>query len=1124
MSPVEILLQLQRHGVRAWVEGGTLRLSPAEKVPAELRGRVDAHSAELLAFLAEAARAVAPVHARDIVRVPRNGPLPLSFAQLRFWFLLQLEQNGSAYNLMYVIRLRGPIDLDAVRWSFGEIVRRHEILRTTFAMAEQEPVQTVGEPYAVDLPVVDLTGHPQRDAEATRVADEEFARPFDPTTGPLLRAKAVRLGADDHLLLVSMLHLVSDGWSYGVLFRELIALYDARRNGKPSPLPELPVQYADYAVWQRRWYQRESARLLDYWRPRLTGISPLELPTDRPRPPAQTFGGARCRFSFPPGLRERIEAIGKQNGCTPFMTFLAAFDVLLARYAGQTDIAVGTPVANRARADTEGLIGLFLNTLVLRTDLSGDPTFRELLARTREVALGAFEHQEMPFEQLVVELRPERDLTRNPLFQVLFNVLYETDAPRLGGVDAQLIDPNVVTSMFDLSLILSSAGGFFEYNTDLFDAATIERMRHRFFVLLESIAAAPDACIWDLGIVPAAERAQLVEEPNRTQRSHPDSSTPALFAAQAAQTPDAVAAVCGDAALTYAELDARSNRLARHLAAQGAGRDKLVGLSVKRSLDMLVALLAIQKAGAAYVPLDPGYPQDRLAFICADAGIELAIADADGTLPVRRIVSLQRDAQAIAAQSAAPVDTLPSPRDLAYVIFTSGSTGKPKGVQIEHGALSNFLHAMQERPGFGAQDVLVAVTTISFDIAGLELYLPLVCGGRVVIATEEVVSDGPRLAELLARSGATVLQATPATWRLLLESGYSNPKLRALCGGEALPRELAEELLPRTGELWNMYGPTETTIWSLCERVTSGTGPVSIGKPIANTQVYVLDGRLAPALLGVMGKLYLGGAGLARGYWNRPELTAEKFIPHPFEKGARLYDTGDLARWRGDGTLAFQGRVDHQVKIRGFRIELGEIEHVLEQHAAVEACAVVAQTRGAGDQQLAAHVVLRPGASATVSELRKHLRAVLPDYMVPPAFVMLDGLPLTPNGKVDRKLLAQSGARSRSDERYVPPRTEMEVFIAKLWQEVLGVERVGLRDNFFDLGGHSLLALRVMFRIEKATGEKALPMELLIQDLQQFAAMCESRATKPLQAPAESAEEPRGVLGRLRKRLGRRGE
>jgi amino acid adenylation domain-containing protein len=892
--------------------------------------------------------------------------------------------------------------------------------------------------------------------------------------GPLLRLKLLRESAQRNVLVLSVHHSVFDGWSGGVLVRELAALYGAYRAGTPTPLAELAVQYADYAVWQRQWLQGEALeRQLSYWRERLAGAAPsLELPTDRPRPPVASYRGARWSCVLPAALHQSLAALSRREGVTLFMTLLAGFKVLLSRYSGQQDVVIGSPVANRGLPELEGMIGLFVNTLVLRSELDPKCSFRELLGQVRETCLGAYAHQDLPFERLVEELKPPRDTSRNPLFQVMFALQnMELPALKLTGLAIAPLDFDREAAQVDLTLYMhESAAGLhatFEYSTDLFERGTIERLGGHLRTVLEAAAARPETALAALPLLDEAERTRVLEEFNDTRRQYPrDATLPQLFAASVAAQGNRVAVSMGKEELSYAQLDARSNRLARHLRALGVERDQLVGLCVERGVDLLVAMLGIWKAGGAYVPLDPGFPMDRLAYMLEDSGARVLVTEAALANELLRgsqvaAVRLDADRAAIEERSADSLPPAAGPHDRAYVIYTSGSTGRPKGVEIEHRALVNFLWSMREAPGLTAEDVLAAVTTMSFDIAGLELFLPLLTGARVELVSREAAVDPAALAQVLRSCGATVMQATPATWRMLIESGWAgNRSLKVLCGGEALGRDLVQRLLPLCGELWNMYGPTETTIWSSLARIESADD-VTIGRPIANTQLYVLDAQRQPVPRGVVGELWIGGDGVARSYLKREELTAERFCANPFHAG-RMYRTGDLARHVGDGRLECLGRIDHQVKLRGYRIELGEIEAVLGEHPQVAECAVIV-TGDEANRRLVGYVV----GDGDASSYREHLRARLPEYMVPAQFVALAELPKTPNNKIDRKALpALAPSESESAARYVAPRTPTEEAVATAYGEVLSVDRVGIEDNFFELGGHSLLATRAIARLQ----------------------------------------------------------
>ncbi|HZF14077.1 MAG TPA: amino acid adenylation domain-containing protein, partial [Thermoanaerobaculia bacterium] len=1034
----------------------------------------------------------------------REGPLPLSFAQQRLWFIAQLEPGSPLYNIAAALRVEGPLGSAVLALALGEIVRRHEALRTVFAAPAGLPVQLIRPAAPFRLPVVDLSGlaTAEREALARTLTREEADRPFDLNAqngGPLLRGRLLRLAAGDHVVALTVHHIVSDGWSMGVLVRELTALYAAFAQGRPSPLPELPVQYADFALWQRAWLTGEVLESeVAFWRRQLLGLPPrLELPADRPRPAVQSFRGAARPVRLPDELTRQAQRLGRREGATLFMVLLAGFEALLARYSGQEDLAVGTPVAGRTHREIEELIGFFVNTLVLRGDLTGAPAFRELLGRVRATALAAHTHQDVPFEKLVQELTPERSLAHTPLFQVMLT-LQNARLPSLEIESLRLREVTAAgtTAKFDLTLGLAEhdggLSGFLEYATDLFDGATIDRLLDHYERLLGAALAAPELPAGELPLVSGAERHQLLAEWNDTAvRQTPERLVHALVAAQVARTPHAPAVTYAGETLTYAELDARAEGLARRLRGLGCGAESRVAVALERSLDLVAALLGVLKAGAAYVPLDPGHPRDRLAFILEDAAPRALLTQTHllSRLPPTPGVVLCLDAEPLAGGAADPDSTVPGDdRQLAYVLYTSGSTGRPKGVGVAHRSLVNFLAAMRQAPGFAPGERLLAVTTVAFDIAALEIFLPLSTGGVVELAGPEEAADGGLLAARLRASGAAVLQATPATWRLLLDTGWTgDPRLRALCGGEALPRDLAASLAGRTGELWNLYGPTETTVWSAAVRIRpDATGPVSIGRPIANTQIDLLDRELQTVPRGVPGEIWIGGAGLARGYLGRPDLTAERFVPDPRaaergEPGGRLYRTGDLARHLPDGRMEVLGRLDHQVKVRGFRVELGEIEAVLAALPGVREAVVMARReragRGSGDLRLVAYVVGDVDADA----LRGSLRERLPGYMVPSAFVTLPAFPLTPNGKVDRKALPAPSLPSPPG--IAPPvedrRSALEGTIAGIWCEVLGVSWVGLEDNFFDLGGHSLLLPRVQALLRDTTGREIRLVELL---------------------------------------------
>jgi amino acid adenylation domain-containing protein len=1031
---------------------------------------------------------------------PRDRPIPLSFPQERVWFLNRLTAGGNiAYNFQFTLWLQGDLDVGAFRAATEEIVRRHEVLRTSFPDVDGRPVQVIHPTMAVDMPLIDLVALPEeiRKEESERLVFKSTQVAFDIARIPLLRWRLLRLDADLHMLIQVEHHFVHDGWSFGVLLREMKALYAAFAAGQPSPLPALPIQYADFAAWQRGWMEGPVMdKIMAYWRQKLAGATTfLELPTDRPRLARGSFKGDITIFPVPPKLYDSLRKFGRAQGFTLYMTMLSGFFALLSRYTGQEDILLGTNNANRRAKETETLLGMIVNSLVIRGDMTGDPDFRAMLGRVRETSLENYVYQDTPFERLVQEIRPERQLGRNPLFQVMFN-FHDAAIPDLefGGLKGVFLVRGNRSAKMDMNVIMvpraeqrvglqASAADLhavfhWEYNSDLFDFTTILRMIDHFQTLLAGAVANPNLRLSELPLLTEAERRQTLIDWNDTAEPEPAAAClHELFEATRRRTPDAVAVSCEGRSLTYDELDARAETLAARLRGLGVGPEVLVGVSLQRSLDLPAALLAVLKAGGAYVPLDPSYPQERLAFVLADGQVAVLITERALRENLPASAAQVVEIEEAYAPTAAFTGLAATAENAAYVIYTSGSTGRPKGVEVRHRGAVNFLGSMARRPGLAASDVLLAVTTVSFDIAVLEIFLPLAVGARVELAGRDVAADGARLAALIESSGATAMQATPATWKLLLEAGWpGKPGLKALCGGEGLPADLARELLARVGvngSLWNLYGPTETTVWSALKPVTAlaAESPlVPIGRPIANTAIHLLDRNLEPVPAGIHGELYIGGEGLARGYLRRPELTAERFVPDGVgaRSGARLYRTGDLARYLADGTLEFLGRADHQVKVRGFRIEPGEVEAALAKAPGVREAVVLAREDRAGDRRLVAYVVPSGdnGEAPKAEDLRGALGRTLPSYMVPGVFVFLDRLPLTPNGKVDRKALpAPELSRSEGDQDYLAPRTPVETSLAEIWAEVLGIERVGVRDDFFALGGHSLKATSVLARV-----------------------------------------------------------
>jgi len=1095
---------------------------------------------------------------------------PASYAQQRLWFLDQFEPNSPYYNIPTAVRLRGRLDTAALGRSVNEIIRRHEALRTTFAAPAGTPLQVIAPGLTISVPVVDLTGLPgaEREAEAQRRAVAEARRPFDLARGPLLRVTLLKLGPEEHIALVTMHHIVSDGWSIGVFVAELAALYNAFSQDQghaalaPSPLPDLPIQYADYAAWQQDWLQGEVLdQHLAYWRAQLAsadggsrGSPVLELPTDRPRPAVITNRGASLSVKIPKWLTEGIKKLSRQEGCTPFMTLLAAFQMLLGRYSGQTDISVGSPIANRNRAEIEGLIGVFINTLVFRTDLAGEPSFRELLHRVRETALGAYAHQDLPFEMLVEKLQPERDMSHAPFFQVMFILQNAPNrAEELPGLRLEQLDVDMGTATFDLTLsIAEELDGFdasVEYNTDIFDATTIERLLRHFRNLLEGAVAMPDQSISRLPLLGPAERQQVLFEWNDTARDYLGDRPAllhALFEEQVARTPDAPAVVAGGASLTYAELNARANQLAYHLRKLGVGAETVVGIAAEKSLETIVAVLGVLKAGGAYLPIDPTYPADRIAFMLEDSGAQIVLTQArvleagswkldrrsfaahgswkletGGAGRQGRVVRLDADWPEIARQPISNnlASSFQLPDALAYVIYTSGSTGQSKGVMVSHRSIVNAYLAWEDDYRLRTDaSVHLQMASFSFDVFTGDLVRALCSGGKLVLAPRELLLAPERLYALMRNERVDCAEFVPAVLRHLVQyledTRQTLDFMRLLlCGSDSWyvgEYQRFQRLCGPQTRLINSFGLTEATIDSCYFEGALDDMPadrlVPIGRPFGNTRLYILDAHEQPVPVGVIGELYVGGLGVTRGYQNRPDLTAERFVPDPFSRiedgrleiedspgtgtqswrsrashifnlgaaelstsATRLYRTGDLARWLPNGNVEFLGRRDYQVKIRGFRIEPGEIEAALGGHPGVRQAVVAARTAPNGEKRLVAYIVPAHAPAPERGELRRYLLERLADYMVPSAFVEVSRLPLTPNGKVDRNALPEPDWTQRgTEETYVAPRTPVEEVLARLWSDVLGVGQIGIHDDFFALGGHSLLATQLISRLRDA--------------------------------------------------------
>jgi amino acid adenylation domain-containing protein/thioester reductase-like protein len=1034
---------------------------------------------------------------------------PLSYAQQRLWFFSQLEPQSSAYNIPAAIRLTGRLNIAALESSINEIVRRHEILRTTFTVVDGETVQVINAAAKLQLKIIDLQTIPkiERETEALRLAMQDAQTPFNLEQDSLLRVSLLHLGETDHVILFTMHHIVSDGWSTGILIRELTALYTAYDSFQPCNLPELPIQYVDFAVWQRQWLQAEVLnQQLNYWKQQLGGELPvLELPTDRPRPAIQTNNGATQSFTLSPSVTAALKNLSQQEGVTLFMTLLAAFKVLLHRYTQQDDILVGTPIANRNRSEIEGLIGFFVNTLVLRSNLQRNPTFKQLLTQVREVTLGAYAHQDLPFEQLVEELQPERDLSHSSLFQVMF-ILQNAPTETLYLPDLTLNPLKVEskTANFDLTLSMveteTGLKGGIEYNTDLFDADRISRMIGHFQTLLAGIVVHPDQHLSDLPLLTATEHQQILTSWNSNQISVPQKCIHQLFEAQVEKTPDAVAVVFEKEQLTYRQLNQLANQLAHYLQTQGVKPEVLVGICLERSCELVVGLLGILKAGGAYLPLDPAYPQERLAYMLEDAQVSVILTQGKlvNNLPIHnaQIICIDSDWKEITNETRENPTSEVTPNNLAYVIYTSGSTGKSKGVMIEHHSLVNAYLAWEE--AYQLQKSATShlqMASFSFDVFSGDLVRALCSGGKLVLCPREFLLEPEKLYHLMLQEKVDCAEFVPGVLRNLvqyLEQSQQRLDFMQLlvCGSDSWYVQEYEEFRqfcsPKT-RLINSFGLTEATIDSTYfetgKTKLSIEQLVPIGQPFVNTQIYILDRYLQPLPVGVTGEIYIGGAGLARGYLNRPDLTAEKFIPNLFTQkpGEYIYKTGDLGRWLPDGNIELIGRVDNQVKLRGFRIELGEIEAVLGKYPMVKESVVLVREDRPKQQQLVAYVVPEPAHLNQIysSDLQQFLQEQLPSYMIPSAFVMLESFPITPNGKIDRRALPKPEIQE-TENAFLAPRTETEIKLAQLWSEVLSVEKVGIDDNFFELGGHSLLTTKLILKLRTAF-QVDLPLRVLFE-------------------------------------------
>lgn len=1115
MNAERLLAELRILDIHMNVEGDQLRCSaPPGRLTKEIKTKIAEHKAELVGALRASAERPEPIARRTVP----GTKLPLSFAQERFWFQQNLNPESTAFNITAVQHLQIAVDATVLERALQALVRKHAILRTKFVTADGVPAQEVQEdlpPVLETCDLIQLQGAERAKAVAS-IIHEFGARRFDFAGGHLFRVVLLRLSVSDCYLVLSAHHMVCDGWSLGIFFAELRTFYEAARCGREGEQADPPVQYGDYTVWEREQLNPAAlASRLEYWKEKLKGgPASLEIPLDHARASAAEYQPRHCHFELDAATSESLKRLAQESAATPFMVLLAVFKALLARYTQQDDIVVSTPVSTRTLSELEGLIGCFINTHLLRTEVRQEITARELVSRVRTTVIDSLTHAGVPFEVLVRELVTQRDLSRAPLSQIAFILLNTPQAQEYEVVSGG--------TALDMTLYMWEAEGRFkgslEYDGALFDPATIACFTGCFETLAAEMASQPDTPLKEFALLTSDQEEAWFGRHNGPAAELRTGCTHEWVQRQSEATPEKIAVVCGRERLSYRELWTRSSRLADRLRTMGVGRGSLVALCLNRTADLVIAPLAVWQAGGAWVPLDPAYPAERLALILEDAGATVLVTESDlldrlpGNLP--RLICLDREWPEPGNEGGVPTTDSATADDLAYVIYTSGSTGKPKGVEICHRSLVNLLASMQREPGIDSTDRLLAVTTLSFDIAGLELFLPLVSGAEVVIAPSKVVAGGADLAQLLTECHITMMQATPVTWRLLLESGWKGkPGLKILCGGEALPRELAEQLLATGGELWNLYGPTETTIWSTLRRIERPLERVSIGYPIANTQVCVLDENGHPLPPGVPGELFIGGAGLARGYRGGEELTAERFVAGSgCHGGERLYRTGDLVRRLPGGDLEYAGRTDQLVKLRGFRIEPAEVEAALERHPDVLQAVVTAREDKPGDKRLVAYWTARDSAVPDVAELRRSLRDLLPEAMIPTAYVKLENFPLTPNCKVDRRALLGAEFRpnpqgnARDDESlandggatvgYSGPGNYVEVVLERIWREVLEVERIGVHDNFFELGGHSLAATQVVSRIRTEL-EMELPLRSIFVD-PTIAGLASNIASDPL--------------------------
>jgi bacillaene biosynthesis, polyketide synthase / nonribosomal peptide synthetase PksJ/BaeJ len=1042
-------------------------------------------------------RAIENKPADSIMRSSQES-IPLSYSQQQMWLMEMLYPGNPAYNMAFGFRIKGNLDSKILESSFNEIIKRHSILRTTFSIKDNKPIQVIHKYSDIHISTVDLrnVNRPDAERQIQESASKFSTQIFDLQKLPLLRINLYKIKDLEQVLIVVLHHIVADGWSVNIIMNELIQLYEgySKKNRLPMPvLNELKIQYSDYAIWSLEELKKNYIKhQFSFWSKNLKDDVPqLELPIYRIRPAAQTFNGSNEFFNISKEITNKLKSLAKQSGSTFFMTFYAICCILLYRYTSQEDIIIGTPVANRNRKEIEPLIGNFINMLALRLNLSSNPTFWETLDRVKTICLEAFSNQDIPFEKVIEGLKIKRDQSRNPIFQVMLQISNEV---KINSEDL-VFEPfefNTPFSQLDLSIHLyeqkDGYRGRFEYNTDLFNGELIERMVLNFKKLIKEVVDSPSKNIHEYSIISGAEYTILSKWHNSEVFFLNEKCSHHLFEEQVKIRYYSIAAKYEGRTITYGELNSRANKLANYLIKIKVKKGSLVGICIDRSINMLIGLLAILKTGAAYVPLDPSFPSERLNYTVKDSQLAVIVSEEKLSAIVSQFkiehVFIDSEWDKINSENDQNPDVKMIPSDLMYIIYTSGSTGNPKGVMIGHHSVVNFLQSMSTKPGFTENDILLAVTTISFDIAGLELFLPLISGGQIVIAGKEDTVDGKSLLNIIDNQKITVLQATPSTWKIMLEADWGKtPKLKMLCGGEAFSKDLADKILDKGNELWNMYGPTETTIWSSVNKIEKDDKEVLIGVPIANTQFYIVDKYLNPVPIGVAGELLIGGEGLARGYWGRKELTEEKFVMKPiFNETRRLYRTGDLVRYRPNGSIEFLGRIDFQVKIRGFRIELGEIESKLFQHKDVKEAAVMVNENRVGEKSLVAYIIPVRKSECKINSLKTFLKEKIPEYMIPSFFIEMEKFPLTLNGKIDRKALPDPANENLEiDKNFVEPSGETEIALTKLWEKILDVNKVGVENDFFEIGGNSLLLMNLKARISKLWGI-SIPISVLYNE------------------------------------------